>query len=257
MRSNSRCSLCLQFALILGAGPVLHRPTSLVIHRLEWNRHRIRSFSLRDYDESTLSFELRFLFFFKLASGGRSYTFRRVAAKATTTTVPTREGARSRSRAPAVRTGDRATDAVTLDRSSSPCHHRATLRTCPAGSDVRRRPRDPRRRTDSIRLRPDAEPYDPLRQVPDRRSSFDDRRPRAPSAPRCVGALSGSRRRSTPPRSSEFLSPFAGRGSTSSYLDFRSSSRRIAEFSRSFDAPLSAHVRRRLDRREFELARSN
>ena len=37
MRSKRRCSLCLQFALILGAGPVLHRPTSLVIHRLEWN----------------------------------------------------------------------------------------------------------------------------------------------------------------------------------------------------------------------------
>lgn len=41
MRSKRRCSLCLQFALILGAGPVLHRPTSLVIHRLEWNRSRI------------------------------------------------------------------------------------------------------------------------------------------------------------------------------------------------------------------------
>jgi hypothetical protein len=38
MRSKCRCSLCLQFALLLGAGPVLHRPTSLVIHRLEWNR---------------------------------------------------------------------------------------------------------------------------------------------------------------------------------------------------------------------------
>jgi len=37
MRSKYQCSLCLQFALILGAGPVLHRPTSLVIHRLEWN----------------------------------------------------------------------------------------------------------------------------------------------------------------------------------------------------------------------------
>jgi hypothetical protein len=37
MRSKRRCSLCLQFALLLGAGPVLHRPTSLVIHRLEWN----------------------------------------------------------------------------------------------------------------------------------------------------------------------------------------------------------------------------
>jgi len=42
MRSNSRCSLCLQFALILGAGPVLHRPTSLVIHRLEWNLSRFK-----------------------------------------------------------------------------------------------------------------------------------------------------------------------------------------------------------------------
>ena len=40
MRSKRQCSLCLQFALILGAGPVLHRPTSLVIHRLEWNRTR-------------------------------------------------------------------------------------------------------------------------------------------------------------------------------------------------------------------------
>jgi len=39
MRSKRQCSLCLQFALILGAGPVLHRPTSLVIHRLEWNRY--------------------------------------------------------------------------------------------------------------------------------------------------------------------------------------------------------------------------
>lgn len=37
MRSKCRCSLCLQFTFILGAGPVLHRPTSLVIHRLEWN----------------------------------------------------------------------------------------------------------------------------------------------------------------------------------------------------------------------------
>jgi len=27
MRSKYQCSLCLQFALILGAGPVLHRPT--------------------------------------------------------------------------------------------------------------------------------------------------------------------------------------------------------------------------------------
>jgi hypothetical protein len=41
MRSKRRCSLCLQFALLLGAGPVLHRPTSLVIHRLEWNLSRI------------------------------------------------------------------------------------------------------------------------------------------------------------------------------------------------------------------------
>ena len=40
MRSKRQCSLCLQFALILGAGPVLHRPTSLVIHRLEWNHTR-------------------------------------------------------------------------------------------------------------------------------------------------------------------------------------------------------------------------
>lgn len=43
MRSKRRCSLCLQFALLLGAGPVLHRPTSLVIHRLEWNLSRILS----------------------------------------------------------------------------------------------------------------------------------------------------------------------------------------------------------------------
>ena len=48
MRSKCRCSLCLQFALFLGAGPVLHRPTSLVIHRLEWNRVD-SSFSLNGY----------------------------------------------------------------------------------------------------------------------------------------------------------------------------------------------------------------
>jgi hypothetical protein len=45
MRSKRRCSLCLQFALILGAGPVLHRLTSLVIHRLEWNLFRFVSFT--------------------------------------------------------------------------------------------------------------------------------------------------------------------------------------------------------------------
>jgi len=44
MRSKRRCSLCLQFALLLGAGPVLHRPTSLVIHRLEWNLSTILLF---------------------------------------------------------------------------------------------------------------------------------------------------------------------------------------------------------------------
>jgi hypothetical protein len=52
MRSNSRCSLCLQFALILGAGPVLHRPTSLVIHRLELNLSRF----LRQYNRRVASF---------------------------------------------------------------------------------------------------------------------------------------------------------------------------------------------------------
>lgn len=51
MRSKRQCSLCLQFALILGAGPVLHRPTSLVIHRLEWNLTRFFYYikSRRDY----------------------------------------------------------------------------------------------------------------------------------------------------------------------------------------------------------------
>jgi hypothetical protein len=34
-RSNSRCSIGLQFTLLLAAGCVLHRPTSQVIHRLE------------------------------------------------------------------------------------------------------------------------------------------------------------------------------------------------------------------------------
>jgi len=64
MRSNSRCSLCLQFALILGAGPVLHRPTSLVIHRLEWNRHRILFyFSLGDRFVVALSIVFRVEFF--------------------------------------------------------------------------------------------------------------------------------------------------------------------------------------------------
>lgn len=38
MRSKYQRSLCLQFTLFLGAGPVLHRPTSQVIHRLEWDR---------------------------------------------------------------------------------------------------------------------------------------------------------------------------------------------------------------------------
>jgi hypothetical protein len=52
MRSKYQCSLCLQFALILGAGPVLHRPTSLVIHRLEW------------YHLDTLLFYLIYIYYF-------------------------------------------------------------------------------------------------------------------------------------------------------------------------------------------------
>lgn len=70
MRSKRRCSLCLQFALILGAGPVLHRPTSLVIHRLEWNLSRILFIYSKDFEtlsykafiESFLYFNLNFVF---------------------------------------------------------------------------------------------------------------------------------------------------------------------------------------------------
>lgn len=36
VRSKCRCSMCLQFTLIHAVGCVLHRPTSQVIHRLEW-----------------------------------------------------------------------------------------------------------------------------------------------------------------------------------------------------------------------------
>src|SRR5579872_2746167 len=35
VRSKCQCSMCLQFTLIHAVGCVLHRPTSLVIHRLE------------------------------------------------------------------------------------------------------------------------------------------------------------------------------------------------------------------------------
>lgn len=63
MRSKRRCSLCLQFALILGAGPVLHRPTSLVIHRLEWNLFKDSIFFLL---RITLKRTLKNLFRFTL-----------------------------------------------------------------------------------------------------------------------------------------------------------------------------------------------
>jgi len=61
-----------------------------VIHRLEWNLLRIRSFIQRDYRESTLSFELGFLSWRRAVAR----TFRR-----TTTTTTARERARVRVRA--------------------------------------------------------------------------------------------------------------------------------------------------------------
>jgi hypothetical protein len=78
MRSKRRCSLCLQFALILGAGPVLHRPTSLVIHRLEWN-HTDSTLSYIPLAKVIFYYNTNFNFIFKgFRAVARVYTFRRI-----------------------------------------------------------------------------------------------------------------------------------------------------------------------------------
>jgi len=166
MRSNSRCSLCLQFALILGAGPVLHRPTSLVIHRLEWNRLRIQCiciFSSRIDDRhssaarSNSGSEREAQHSRRVAESTafRLKFFRFCRAVAPTTT--------SRARPPPLLRGALASRSLVV--------RKRLFEPVPDGTFVSR-PWDPR---SSIGytfelLRPDEEPYDRLRQVPDEES---------------------------------------------------------------------------------------